>query len=229
MTSRAPVPLPPPDKLEQQILNTYFYLRAGIAGLAFAFPIMLYTRGRIVADLPLQNSMSAYYFAGHGEVRDFFVGVLWAVGAFLVLYHGYGWLENLLLDAAGLLAIGIAVLPTNIHHDAHNVCAIGFFVCIVLVCIFCAHDTLPLLDDPPKQRLYATIYWIIAAVMLGSIVAVYVLRSGLSHYVFLAEFFGIYSFSAYWIAKTLEIQTSEADRHAIRGGLKREMGKVVAK
>ncbi|MDR7149821.1 hypothetical protein J2W49_001776 [Hydrogenophaga palleronii] len=62
---------PPPDAhdLWRHFSETYFSLRLGLAVLAFAFPAVLYFWGRFVHDLPLQPSMSAYFFAARATAE----------------------------------------------------------------------------------------------------------------------------------------------------------------
>ena len=96
--------------LETTITDTYFDLRWGMVGMAVAFPVLLWFGGRLVHELPLQDSMSAYYAT---DMRDWFVGILFAVAACLYLYQGLSDKENYLLNAAGVFAVGIAVNPFN--------------------------------------------------------------------------------------------------------------------
>jgi hypothetical protein len=73
---------------ESHIYSTYFTLRLGMAAIAILFLFILWIGGHIYAGLPLQDLMSAYYHANIDgrSVRDWFVGILFAIGAFLYLY-----------------------------------------------------------------------------------------------------------------------------------------------
>src|SRR5215207_516937 len=110
-----PKTLPPADKeaLRKHIYSTYLAQRYGMAVIAFAFPLLLYVAGKL-NGLPLQGSMSAYYWASNGgdpPVRVWFVGGLFAVGSFLMLYKGYTRREDWALNLAALFAIGVALFP----------------------------------------------------------------------------------------------------------------------
>jgi hypothetical protein len=225
------------NALEKQILQTYLFLRVGIAGLAFAFPIILWvgayrtlTEYGECVEQPLfhglADSMSAYYYCGDGVMRDWFVGILWAVGVFLILYQGYTVLENVLLDGAGFFAIGIALLPMQERPDLHYICAIAFFACIAAVCVFCAPSTLAHLPVTDR-RWYKRWYRGIAAAMLVSIATAYALKGSFSEYKFMAEFCGVYSFAAYWFLKSLEISRHQTERRILDGELAVIDGKVV--
>jgi len=95
--------------LTDQITKTYKTLRIGLAVMAFAFPLLLWIGGYLLAKLPLAGSMSAYYHAsdllypdqgppGQGVMSNEFVGILFAVGALLIAYQGYSWLEDYALN-----------------------------------------------------------------------------------------------------------------------------------
>jgi hypothetical protein len=213
-------PLSPAGPFEKQILRTYLFLRVGIAGLAFAFPIILWIAGHREADVGLQDSMSDYYYAaGAGFTRDAFVGIQYAVGVFLILYQGYGKWENPLLDLAGALLIGVATFPNAQLPGLHNLCAVGFFGCIGIVCIKCAPETLKYLGNDTLEKRYRIAYRVIGIAMIISVGAAVVLRGVIPHHIFIAELCGIYCFSAYWFLKTIETQKSEVDLHAVRGHL----------
>ncbi len=156
--------------LSAHISGTYRTLRLGIAVVAFALPWLLWLGGKIRADLPLQDSMSAYYHAslasgpgpaGQGVMRDVFVGTLIAVGTILLLYQGITRLEDYALNAGGVLAMGVALVPMawppgsgQGGFSLHGACAVAFFLCIAYVCIFRAADTLRLISDEGRRARY---------------------------------------------------------------------------
>lgn len=72
-----------PQRLSRHIAVTYIHLRRGMAALALSLAPALALGGYLLFGTPLLPSMSAYYDSG---MRDVFVGVLCAVGAFLFLY-----------------------------------------------------------------------------------------------------------------------------------------------
>ena len=96
------LPIKPDDYLKH-IIDTYFSTRFGIGVIGIAFPIILWLIG-LKFGVPLQGSISAYY---HTPMRNVFVGILFAIGASLFLYKGYGTTEDFVLDAAGILALCI--------------------------------------------------------------------------------------------------------------------------
>jgi hypothetical protein len=104
------------DKLQQNILSTYFTLRMGIVVLSFVLPLLLYFGGRWWGGVEmLGESMSAYYGEHGGAMRDWFVGILWTIGSFLYLYKGFSNLENVLLNFAGGFAVAITMIPCSLR------------------------------------------------------------------------------------------------------------------
>ena len=100
------------EKLKRHMFMTYFTQRAGMAAIAFIFPFFLWFVG-LSQGIELQDSMSAYYhkIVEGVSMRDWFVGFLCAIGVFLYLYKGFSNAENILLNIAGISAVGVAMVP----------------------------------------------------------------------------------------------------------------------
>ncbi len=101
------------DQLRRHITSTYLCLRYGMCLLALALPLVLWLGG-LQLGTRLQPSMSQYY---HTIMSDVFVGLLWAIGAALYLYKGFGMKENVALNLAGIFLIGVAMFPTAISPE----------------------------------------------------------------------------------------------------------------
>jgi hypothetical protein len=162
-------------------------------------------------------------------MRDVFVGIVFAVGAFLYLYKGFGKLENYALNLAGIFGVGVALLPLKTGNKtfpwdyAHDICAIGLFLCIAYVCLFRASDTLHMVKDEDKAKRYKIAYKAIgAAMIIAPAVAVYLTqvlqfdREDKST-VFFVEFAAVWIFALYWIVKSREIATTGVERLALEG------------
>lgn len=225
--------MPNSSKLQSHVFSTYITLRYGMAILAMVFPLFLYAYGNLFHGLPLQDSMSAYYWApdpGSSPVRVWFIGGLFALGAFFYLYKGFGWRENLALNLASVMAVGVAYFPMEwadkgVDADQlftlHGFCAIAMFSCLAYVAWFCSHDTLPHLSDKDLVRKYVIYYRITSAMMLLSPITAFVLTAILKAsgaYVFFIELVGIWAFSAYWILKSSELKTSHAEIDVLKSG-----------
>lgn len=231
--------------LQEHIVKTYGGLRRGIALLAIALPIILSVGGFIKYGLVPQDSISAYYHAfvptaqspglfevaGNGVMRNWFVGILWAVSVFLILYRGYGWRENTALNIAGVLLIAVAMFPmdwtcgtTCPKVSVHGVSAILFFFAIGYICIFRSGDTLPLVKDPDARASYQRWYRLIGLVMwlfplVVALFEFFKLHPFGTRTVFFIEAAGIWTFAAYWLLKSREISLTNADMAAIEGDL----------
>ncbi|HEX8238235.1 MAG TPA: hypothetical protein VF574_00665 [Allosphingosinicella sp.] len=222
---RAGAPAPAPiarSDLYETISGSYFTLRRGLALLALAFPVLLWL---VAGPEHLQASISAYYHYhgtgagpspfGSGSARDVFVGVLWAIGAFLFFYRGYSRREDIALDIAGLAALLISTFPMDwpddvgsLRNTIHFTSAVIFFLAVAYVCLFRPGDTLALLRDPVSKRRFKRSYALLGTLMIAvpvSILAVHFLadwlrlipeRSDENRWVFWVEVAGIYVFAA---------------------------------
>jgi hypothetical protein len=228
------------DEVKDQIFKSYIRIRKGLAGLALLFPIGLLFMGAWHGIYP-QNSMSAYYFAQMpGEntqyvfpMRAWFVGILWAIGAFLVLYKGFSVTENRFLNMAGLAAICVAMFPMHVPKECascgsnawawvHFGAAGILFLCMSIVAWACADETLATLPDAVRE-LYQRRYTSLAAAMTLAPVAVYLLiwmiwigqekHPGL----FWAEMTGVVIFALYWGLKSYELETLKTQEMKISG------------
>lgn len=162
-------------QLGEHVFGTYISLRWGLAALAFLFPPALYALGKLAYGLPLQPSMSAYYFAADASMcatfpmRNVFVGTLCAIALGLYLYKGWNDRENYLLNTAAVSAVIVALCPERLDEDQLGVCeglkavaaaqqqqlpwhhtaAVTMFVLLALVAWFCSSETL---KELPKEH-----------------------------------------------------------------------------
>lgn len=215
-----------PDELQKHMAATYFTLRMGIILLAATLPLILWFGG-MALGLSLKASMSDYYWS---PMRNVFVGILWAAGAFLYLYKGFSKPENYALNLAGIFVICVAMLPTAAPIPpgavlpraelltAHGASAVLFFAAIAYVCIFCASDTLPLMKDEALAKKYSATYKVLGILMVTAPASAYLLTllaqstAESKSYVFFIEFVGVWIFAAYWLLKSRELSQTDAER-----------------
>lgn len=94
--------------------RTYQYLRVGIVALILVLACSLAIElheptGPVCRGLAECGSISAFFYT---PVRTVFVGGLIATGLALIVLRGRpGW-EDALLNVAGMLAVGVAIVPT---------------------------------------------------------------------------------------------------------------------
>jgi len=92
-------------------LISYLTLRKIIGILGIAFPILLILGSvALFGCQEVQGSISAYY---HTDMRNLFVGVLCAIGLFLLTYTGYDSTDATAGNIACLFALGVALCPTG--------------------------------------------------------------------------------------------------------------------
>lgn len=209
------------DELLRSIKATYRVLRLGLGWTAIGLPLTLWLVG-LARGVALRESMSAYY---HTSMQDVFVGVLFAAGAGLVLYQGFSRTENVVLNLAGLFAIGVALFPTKADAGpltVHGVCAVLFFVCLAYVAVFRATDTLTLVKDQKRVRGYKATYRLLGVLMLGlpAVAAIlvslfeYGRPSDESKLVFFIEFAAIWAFGLFWLVKSHEIRRTQKEQES---------------
>lgn len=232
------------NSLSRHILVTYSCLRLGIAALGFVLPILLFVVG-LSHGLGLQGSFSAYYHAfsdvpeiahavaGQGVARDWFVGILWAIGACLVFYHGYDPREDIALNSSGVLLIVVAMVPTGwLCGDScpaislHFVAAILFFVGISYVAIFRSRDTVDLIQNKRTKARLSAFYIVLGVLMiLLPVLAAWLNQFNMKIFgtslIYWLESIAVYVFSIYWLAKTIELKMTNADQAVLDGTLSR--------
>jgi hypothetical protein len=218
--------------LGEHISRTYVSLRRAVVIIAVTLPLLLWILGHLIAGLPLQQTMSAYYHAGDGAVRDVYVGLTVAVAAILYVYKGVTRFEDWALNLAAFCALGAALFPMSWQCEPncpkitpHGVFSLFFFASIAYVCIRRASDTLTLIPDEKKRLRYKRGYEFIGVLMIASpavaaILSIMFQPQGSLHSVgFFAEAASALVFAAYWLLKSHEIAETNADYHAAKGHL----------
>jgi len=199
-------------------IDTYRSMRRGLRIVAFFLPVALYVGWTLWGSeswlvLP-RSSMSSYYYTG---ARDIFVGALWAIGVFLILYRTKHPIESLLLTVAGFAALAIALFPmsedgdcnvnasSSFHSKVHGISAVVFFCAISIVCLFF-----------PATRYIQT--RVCTAVMMACILVTVAYRNWAgtelkdaacsASIIFFIEFFAVWAFAWYWGLKSRDTNDS---------------------
>jgi len=102
-------------------VRNYLTLRKLIGILGIELPVVMWLGERLLCSARLQPTISDYYYT---YVRDEFVGILWAIGVFLVCYRGTRVWDDIISTAAGLCAILVALFPTKPHESTADPCVI---------------------------------------------------------------------------------------------------------
>jgi hypothetical protein len=218
--------------LKSHIWKTYFGLRVGLAALGILLPFYLWLGGSLIWGVPLQKSISHYYHACNGELRDEFVGVLLAVAALLVFYRGYSKWEDRVLDVAGVFLLGVALIPMSLEGIPdgpltrfHGPSAIAFFFLIAYVTGCRGWDTLTEMEPGGQRTFFQWLYRVIGVLMVALPLLVLLINeeiwSGLpfENTVFWMESCGVWVFGLFWLAKTRELHITRFERDVLEKGL----------
>ncbi len=184
----------------------------GCLGIALPFVVLL---GKIVFDgSGIEPTISDYYYT---VMRDVFVGLLCAIGIFLLSYRGYDRSDEIAGDIAGCAAIGVAWAPTTPAviagpHDqllgiCHYVFAAVFFATLAYFCLALFRKT----DSPaamkPRKKTRNGVYTVCGWVILAFMIAIAVYKfSGTTAFgafplVFVLETVMILAFGISWLIK----------------------------
>jgi len=202
---------------------TYRRLRRIIGYLGVSLPIILFTASLIESYVPMQHSLSHYYYT---SLREIFTGILCAVGLFLIRYKGHAnekWWRNdsMLTNIAGVMAFGVALVPTNPEFDyqkiytlihstnciwgwVHYGFAAGLFSIFALLSI--SVFTLGQRRDIQKKSIWDEnhIYVACGITILVSIVCIVVadyIFPEWDYYTFLFEAISLFAFGISWLIK----------------------------
>ena len=96
-----------PDPGSTLVLS-YLELRTAVGIIGLALPFLL-ALGKLLLQGPgMQSSISAYYYT---DMRNVFVGSLWAIGVFLLSTKGYNRGDTIAGYLACIFAVGVALFP----------------------------------------------------------------------------------------------------------------------
>lgn len=108
-------------KIEQtsdsDMVLSFLTMRRALGILGFVLPVVLLI-GAYVTEQCLRTSISAYYYSPSPVLHGVFVGILYAMGFFLIAYKGYQLRpgerisDNTIASIAGVGAICVAIFPT---------------------------------------------------------------------------------------------------------------------
>jgi hypothetical protein len=102
-------------------VRNYLTLRKLIGVLGISLPVVMWLGEWLFCSSQLQPTISDYYYT---RMRDEFVGILWAIGVFLICYRGTRILDDVISSTAGAFAILVALFPTKPHECPANGCVL---------------------------------------------------------------------------------------------------------
>lgn len=219
---------PRPDN-EPRYVRSYVFTRFTIGLLGALLPLVLvFLEPALFDGLPApRGSLSAYYYSG---LREVFVGGLWAIGVFLVVYKflDFSW-ESLLSSLAGAAAVLVAAFPTERPGDGvtptpfqvklgedfvtaiHYGAAVAFIALLVPITLFFARD-----ERRRAHRTWQGFHTVAAGlIVFGGVLAAFTgITGGPDKGVLFGEWIAILAFGASWLAKGAEWETLFGRRSA---------------
>lgn len=215
---------------ESVLVINYMHLRKAVGWAGTLLPVILLIANPIALSIEnsgcgvVPGSVSGYYYL---PVRNIFVGVLCALGLFLIAYVGYDLGDRLVTDAAGVFAVGVALFPTKptvasppsvtcqtvaqlstreqVVGDMHLVFAGLMFVFLAWMAIRFTSTDSP--QPSPQKLLRNRIYQICAIVIVACLVAAVITTflpasvKALFPWLFLWEAVAIFAFGVSWFVK----------------------------
>ncbi|HEX9971602.1 MAG TPA: DUF998 domain-containing protein, partial [bacterium] len=121
------------SKDETAMVFSYLELRKAVGILAIALPFVLTLGTLVLFKTGIQSSISNYYYTG---MRDVFVGILCAIGFFMLSYKGYELADKIAGNFGCVLAVGVALLPMTPEGPASTIAHIIGTTHLILAALF---------------------------------------------------------------------------------------------
>jgi len=217
---------------------SYSMMRRAVGLIALFMPFAL-ALGAILVSLVgplralphpiLQRSISDYYYT---PMRDYYVGSLCAIAAFLACSRGYDLSDEIAGYLAGALTLGVALFPPVNPHSAaytrfevdigfiHTGFATLMFLVLAYFCIFLFRRSSPDRPLTPRKRHRNRIYGACGATMIVCIVVMVTLTLRAvsqarhpSHLLFWFESLALAAFGIAWLTKGEGILKDKPHNH----------------
>jgi hypothetical protein len=206
------------------LLGSFLALRRAIGVFGLALPVAVSLAAYLLDSTRLQSTISAYY---HTASRDLFVGLLAAIGVFLMFYRGYDRADAVASRLSGLAAIGVALFPTTAAGattaaavrigKVHLACALVFFCTLAYTSLFLFTRTHADQGRPPtrRKRQRNWIYRMCGGAMVAALIGIGVHWGTAAHpdatsLVFVLESVAIFAFGFSWLVKGETLLKDEA-------------------
>ncbi|MEW6083997.1 MAG: DUF998 domain-containing protein [Chloroflexota bacterium] len=219
-------------EIQNALVISYKFLRVTVGVLGMGMPLILYAGGKLIFGFGVQGSLSAYY---HTDMRDVLVGILFALGVFLLSYKGYGRADDIAGNLACFFAIGVALFPTLREGETseiaqsisivHHIFAASFLLSLTYFALFLFTKSNKTPSEmPPLKRIRNTVYRTCGGVMLLSILLLgfYFLSQGgeglflgSSVPIFWLETVAIFAFGVSWFVKSEVILKDKEEKQKV--------------
>ncbi len=214
-----------PERSETQLIISYLRLRRWVGLLGVLLPGVLFAGNALrgAGSVP-QSSISAYYAT---PMRDVLVGVLFVIGWFLFSYRGYDRRDNWAGNVAGILAMAVALFPSNSAKSwvsvIHAMSAAGFFLVLAYFSIFRFTKSAPGQPITPQKKIRNRVYRICGSLILISLLLIAVVwwkgeneEVSRLHPRFWLESTALWAFGFSWFVKGETLWKDALDRGRLR-------------
>lgn len=217
---------------------SYYSMRRAVGLIALTLPLGL-ACGSIFASLLgpehalphplLQRSVSDYYYT---PLRDYYVGALCAIGAFLACSRGYDLLDEITGYLAGFFAFCVAFFPSFNPRSArftrldvefgymHTLFAALLFLMLGYICLFLFRKSSPEKPFTRRKRRRNQVYGACGLIMVVSMVGMVSLtlrgiieRRHPSPWLFWLETLALAAFGVAWLTKGEGILRDKPHNH----------------
>lgn len=212
------------DSPESSLVLSYLGLRRAIGILGVGLPFVLAVGKLLLQGPGLEPSISDYYYT---VMRNVFVGMLCAIGVFLMSYRGYERSDALAGNLACVAAVGVALFPTAPARDpsslqqaigyVHYGCAAAFFLILAYFCLALFRKTDPAKPMTPRKRQRNRVYATCGIVILACLAFLGLYAMALQgpaidriDPVFWAEAIAVVAFGVSWLIKGETLLMDEA-------------------
>ena len=197
------------EPLDRSLVISYLTLRKVVGFLGVLFPVIMSVGCFLSGNCHgVEDSLSAYYGT---DMRNLFVGLLFAIGFFFFSYRGYAREDEYAGKLACAFAVGVALFPTTSAetwvHDGHYGFAVALFLTLAYfsLCLFTKTDA----DEPTRRKRQRNkVYVTCGVAMIACIVliVVYMLclqQTALARHnpVFWLESLMLWAFGISWMTK----------------------------
>ncbi len=196
---------------DKPIVMSFFALRSTIGALGLSLPLALWWGAHNLSAVPLKDSLSDYFYTG---VSGVFVGILCAIGVFLMACTGPERKDEFASKLAGICSIGVALLPTtqprgesDLVSLLHFSCAAIFYLTVAGMSIFLFTKTRKgsTVKQGTKKAYRNWVYRIFGGMIVAAVAAIgatkLVAVTTPSWFVFAMESLANVSFGIAWLVK----------------------------
>jgi uncharacterized BrkB/YihY/UPF0761 family membrane protein len=161
------------SEVKNTLIISYLTLRKAVGILGISLPFVVALGAWIIHQTRIQESISAYYYTG---MRDVFVGMLWAIGFFLLSYKGYERADTIASILGGIFSIGVALFPTapenptgkqQLIEAIHMTFAALFFFTLIYFSFFLFTKTDPK-KTPTRRKLQRNIIYRVCGIVMAA-------------------------------------------------------------